>query len=138
MGIRVSLPAYTQVGKCTSNLLLFPAGPGSLCPAPTRVQLPGPLEPEAALSGGADHDGLARPLAALRLTVACAASWICSPWKQMRTLRLELGPDPNSSRTLGLGQDGVGGRGNHWVCIFFNLSLGTCQGLPLSSALLFP
>lgn len=36
VGIRVSLSAYSQACKCTSNLLLFPAGPDSFCP--TRVQ----------------------------------------------------------------------------------------------------
>lgn len=112
MGIRVSLPAYSQACKCTSNLLFFPAGLGSSCPAPTHLQLPGPLEPEAALSQGADHDGQARPLAALRLTAACAASWICSPWRKCGLSRLEFGPDPSSSRTSGLGRGrGVGGGG---------------------------
>lgn len=35
MGIRVSLPTYSQTCKYTSNLLLFPAGLGSFCSTPT-------------------------------------------------------------------------------------------------------
>lgn len=54
----------------------------------------------------------------------------------MHTLRLELGPDPSSDWTSGLGQDGARDGGISGFVGFFNLSLGMFRGPPLSPALL--